>query len=99
MALQGDVVDLDDRVAEARGADFRRAFGLKPPDHLKIDVDGIEAAILRGAAETLREVKSVMIEVEGDNLWDVAARIEAPLLAAGLTESVFEKGIPERREA
>lgn len=79
--------------------DFRRAFGLKPPDHLKIDVDGIEAAILRGAAETLREVKSVMIEVEGDNLWDVAARIEAPLLAAGLTEvkAVRESGSRRNR--
>lgn len=72
--------------------DFRRAFGLRAPDHLKIDVDGIEAAILRGAEETLREVTSVLIEVEGDNLAEVASRIEAPLAAAGLAEVVAVRG-------
>lgn len=72
--------------------DFRRAFGLPAPDHLKIDVDGIEGAILRGAAETLREVRSVMIEVEGENLSGVAERIEAPLLAAGIAEDMAVRG-------
>lgn len=66
--------------------DFRQAFGLAAPDHVKIDVDGAEGAILRGAPETLSQVKSVMIEVEGENAAEAATRIEAPLFAAGLVE-------------
>jgi FkbM family methyltransferase len=66
--------------------DFRKAFGLPAPDHLKIDVDGVEGAILRGAPDTLRLVKSVMIEVEGENIAQSAVRIETPLFAAGLVE-------------
>jgi FkbM family methyltransferase len=68
--------------------DFRKAFGLKPPEHLKIDVDGVEGAILRGGPQTLSAVRSVMIEVEGQNAEHAAARIEAPLFAAGLVEDV-----------
>ena len=66
--------------------DFRAAFSLPAPDHLKIDVDGVEGAILRGAPETLRLAKSVIIEVEGENAEQASDRIEAPLFAAGLVE-------------
>ena len=41
--------------------DFRAAFGLSAPDYLKIDVDGVEGAILRGGAETLKTVKAVIL--------------------------------------
>jgi FkbM family methyltransferase len=46
--------------------DFVRLFGIKPPNHIKIDVDGIEAAILRGAEEIFRSssIRSVLVEVE-----------------------------------
>lgn len=46
--------------------DFRLLFGLAPPNYLKIDVDGTEAPILDGAAETLRDpaLRSVLIELE-----------------------------------
>jgi FkbM family methyltransferase len=39
--------------------------GLPVPDHIKIDVDGIEHKVLAGAARTLRrpEVKSVLVEL------------------------------------
>lgn len=68
--------------------DFAAAFGLAPPDHLKIDVDGVEGMILRGGPETLKAVKSVLIEVEGENADQAATRIEPPLLAAGLVEDI-----------
>jgi FkbM family methyltransferase len=68
--------------------DFRQAFGLAAPDHIKIDVDGIEGAILRGAEATLPLVKSVIIEVEGLNASEAGERIEAPLFAAGFKEDV-----------
>jgi len=39
--------------------------GIWPPDHIKLDVDSIEAAILRGSGETLKHVRSVIVEVAG----------------------------------
>jgi FkbM family methyltransferase len=77
--------------------DFRTAFALPAPDHLKIDVDGVEGAILRGAPETLNQVKSVIIEVEGQNAEQAAIRIEAPLFAAGLVEDVTVRTSGSRR--
>jgi hypothetical protein len=43
--------------------DLVRTFGLRPPDHIKLDVDSIEEQILRGARETLPRVRSVLIEI------------------------------------
>ena len=42
---------------------------LPVPNHLKIDVDGVEFLILKGAEETLKhpQIKSILIEVEKDN--------------------------------
>lgn len=65
---------------------FRELFGLPAPDHIKLDVDGIEGAILRGAEKTLPHVRSILVEVEGDNALHAAERIEPPLKAAGFTE-------------
>ena len=45
--------------------DFAKTFRFPTPDYLKIDVDGIEGAILRGAPKTLPLVKAVIVEVEG----------------------------------
>jgi FkbM family methyltransferase len=49
--------------------DFRRLFGVPPPNYLKIDVDGVEEQILDGAAETLTDpaLRSVLIELEDTN--------------------------------
>lgn len=72
--------------------DFVAAFGLAPPDYVKIDVDGVEALILKGAPETLKSVKAVMVEVEGDNAVGVDRLIGAPLAEAGLMEDVTVRG-------
>jgi FkbM family methyltransferase len=68
--------------------DFATAFGVAAPDHIKIDVDGVEGLILRGGPKTLASVRSVLIEVEGDNAAQAADRIDPPLTAAGLTEDL-----------
>jgi FkbM family methyltransferase len=43
-----------------------RLLNIPTPRFIKIDVDGIEHFILRGGAETLRGVESVMVEVDDD---------------------------------
>jgi FkbM family methyltransferase len=37
------------------------------PDHIKIDVDGIERDILSGAEKSLQSVKSILIEINRDS--------------------------------
>jgi FkbM family methyltransferase len=64
--------------------DFRRSFGIAPPNYLKIDVDGIEQQILDGAAETLADpaLGSVLIELESEET-ERNARLIARLEHAG----------------
>lgn len=49
--------------------DLIRQLHLEPPDHIKIDVDGIELKILSGAAETLgnSRLKSLLVENNEDS--------------------------------
>lgn len=47
--------------------DFVRIFKLQIPDHVKLDVDGLEHIILQGGTDTLGRIKSLMIEIEGDD--------------------------------
>ena len=56
---------------------------LPQPDHIKIDVDGIEHLILSGAKKTLRSVQSVLVEVN-DEFTEQAVAISGVLEAAGL---------------
>ena len=67
--------------------DFCTVFHLPPPDHIKLDVDGIEEAILNGAKNILPSAKTLMIEVEGRNA-ENASRIEKIIADAGLEEDV-----------
>ena len=60
--------------------DFRRIFDAPPPDHVKLDVDGNEAKIIRGGRQTLAGAKTVLVEIEdrgGDGEADAAAALEA----------------------
>ena len=67
---------------------FIEQFRLPCPDHIKLDVDGIEPKILSGAKRTLPNVKTILIEVEGENEGHVETLIEVPLSNAGFREDV-----------
>lgn len=41
-------------------------LNLPSPQHLKIDVDGLEIEVLKGAAKTLKEIKTVLVEVDSE---------------------------------
>lgn len=45
------------------GNDFYKKLSIPKPDYIKIDVDGIEYLILLGLEELLKNVKSILIEV------------------------------------
>ena len=65
--------------------DFIRDFNPPFPNHLKIDVDGIEDRIILGAAQTLADprLKTLSIELDAGRL-DYVAEVTAKLTAAGL---------------
>jgi FkbM family methyltransferase len=65
--------------------DLTGRFGLPFPNHIKVDVDGLEEQVVRGAARVLRDprLRSVLIEV--CMYQDVAARIKALFFEAGWT--------------
>ncbi len=46
--------------------DCVKVFSLPSPDHIKIDVDGIEHLILSGSLKTLKSIKSILIEISDD---------------------------------
>jgi FkbM family methyltransferase len=67
------------------GDDFAKMFDAAP-DHIKLDVDGAEIAIIQGARNVLKTCKSLLIEVIGPIADEYETTI-APILAeAGLVE-------------
>ena len=88
----GEAVDQHGKVfraAHAQGTvavpidDLHERFGLPFPNHLKIDVDGIERRVIAGAQRTLRDarLRSVLIEI-GDT--DANRSIATTIEEAGL---------------
>lgn len=67
--------------------DFCKVFDQPIPNHIKIDVDGNEEAILLGARNTLPNISSLMIEIEGNNAKN-NSNIMTLLANAGLVEDV-----------
>ena len=63
--------------------DFRRIFDPPPPDHVKLDVDGNEAKIIRGGRATLAGAKTVMVEIEDRGGDGEAGAVAAALEALG----------------
>ncbi len=73
------------------------------PTHIKMDVDGIEAEILRGGKRTLsaRSVRSMIIEMEGDlgsernrevfDLMEELGFAPRPRLSPDLRNVIFER--------
>ena len=43
--------------------DCVKLLKFEKPNYIKIDVDGIEHLILKGSTDTLRSVKSILVEV------------------------------------
>lgn len=77
-------------------ADAVALFGITPPRHVKIDVDGIEHFILRGGKDILAMVDSVLIEIN-DNFTEQAEESSRHLKEAGL--SLYRKcdlGLPNQ---
>lgn len=71
---------------------LREQYGLPAPQHVKIDVDGLETAVVRGGARTFAapELRSVLVEVDLDDA-DEVAEIGRVLSAAGLQR---DDGVP-----
>jgi FkbM family methyltransferase len=70
----------DQPVLAYRLDDLVATFGLPAPTHVKLDVDGAELDVLRGAERTLERVRSLMVEVADEQ----RAGIDDLLEAAGL---------------
>lgn len=54
--------------------DYRRAFGLGVPDLLKLDVQGFELEVLRGARETLLGTRAIIAELSFFDYYDRQCR-------------------------
>lgn len=52
------------RLAGVAMDDLVSSLGFDPPDHVKLDVDGIEHLVLKGGHSTLASVQSVLVEVD-----------------------------------
>ncbi|MFZ4121140.1 MAG: FkbM family methyltransferase [Caulobacterales bacterium] len=70
-----------------RADDFVSQFGVPAPTHIKLDVDGIEAEILSGAAILMRtKVKELMVEIYDDMNPTQAKQIRDAVSTLGFVE-------------
>ncbi len=66
------------KVSIARLDDFLKARGIKPETQilLKLDVQGYEDRVLRGAPKLLAQARACLLEVNFDSLYDSQATFE-----------------------
>lgn len=65
--------------------------GFISPSHLKIDVDGVELKILKGAVNTLPKVESVLVETDQDSI----STVSSFLAKFNFTEpKIFQRQVP-----
>ena len=84
-------------VYAARMDDTAAMFDVPVPDHIKLDVDGIEEWILRGGPEVLKGIQTLLIEVEGELIDAAETTVEPMLAAAGLYEDMSIRGQGSKR--
>jgi len=78
------------RVAMVSLDDFLRANPSEPPYLLKIDIDGHEMKVLRGATETLKHTSIVIIEATADTILErVGYLTQAGFRLFDLTEPCY----------
>lgn len=73
--------------------DLISTFDLPQPNHIKLDVDGAEHAIIQGAKKTIRDraLKSILVEVRKEN--GQAEQVETILRSAGFVlDSTHDRG-------
>lgn len=86
-ALTVEVVALDDWVEESKEL---------PPELIKIDVEGGEAAVLQGMSNILETVRpTLLLELHGP---DAAGAIQATLSSVGYSLHAMREGYPEIEE-
>lgn len=81
-------------VAAVRGDDVVKRFSVRPPTHIKIDVDGHELRVLEGMHETLPNARSVWIEMMEETSATIGANdnICAWLSDHGFDEASLKSG-------
>ena len=78
-------------VLAARGSTLVTMFGLHPPDHIKIDVDGHEQQVLEGMRDLLLQTLTVCIEIAGTSYQSGDhERVENYLNSVGYTEASLD---------
>ena len=77
--------------------DVAATWDLPRPDHIKLDVDGIEAWILRGGPGVLAGAKTLLIEIYGSDAAGLEAEVAPMIAAAGLTEDAAFRGQGSQR--
>lgn len=78
---------------------FIAQFGVRAPDHVKIDVDSIEERIVRGGADAFARARSIIVEINiGETADSHKASLRRALEALGFAEHAeLAARFPDRR--